>query len=161
MWVYGRKSSKKPLELKTTGNPGLEMATRLDFGWITGVGPLPSIISSPPFLRWPVINSPLWLSLEITLMIEAARISIVLEPSTIGKLIWWRISSLFFKKKGSLQSWIVLLGKGQRMQLSQCVLLIIYWLQDLVLCFLLRAFRCIQSLLRWPSLRGKRLGVRF
>ena len=49
VWVYGRKSSKKPLGLKTIGNLGLEMAIGLDFGRIIGVGPQPLVIHFPPF----------------------------------------------------------------------------------------------------------------
>ena len=123
VWVYGRKSSKKPLGLKTTGNLGLARATGLDFGRITSAGPLPSVIPSPPFLRWLLINSPLWPSLGITLMSKATGISIVSKPSTIGKLIWWRIFSLSSKKKGYLQSWTVLLGKRQQTQPSKCLML--------------------------------------
>ena len=46
VWVYGRKSLKKPLGLKATGNLGLEMAIRLDFGQIIGAGPR-SFLSLP------------------------------------------------------------------------------------------------------------------
>ena len=56
VWVYGRKSSKKPFGLKTTRNLGLEMAIGLDFGRITGAGPQPLVIPFPPFLRWLLIN---------------------------------------------------------------------------------------------------------
>ena len=50
-WVCGRKSLKKLLGQKITGNLGLEMAPELDFGRIFGAGPQPSANPSPPFFR--------------------------------------------------------------------------------------------------------------